>query len=245
MIDRDSPVSLHAQVRQLIQDEILSGKLSPGDPLPPDRAICARYDVSRITVTRALGDLVAAGLVRRVQGKGTFVAQTRIRRAVGELSGLTESLRLQGLRTRARVLALGPAAPEDLPQELAGLPGSFVRLVRLRFVDETPAVHSISFLDAGIVAGLVPRALETQSLYDLIERRTGRPIVRNEQVMTPVVADDALAALLGVAVGSPHMAFQGTTVVAGERVAELTRSVFRGDMFEFKASIRRAGDTLE
>lgn len=243
MIDRDSPLALYEQVKQALQQEILSGRLGPGDPLPSEREICETFDVSRITATRALSELVQLGLVRRQHGKGTFVAQTRIRRTFDQIMGLTESLRRQGVPTRARILSMAPA--HDLPGELSGSDDDFVCLRRLRFIHDTPAVLSTSYLIAAIVADLPPRALETQSLYDLIERRLGRPIVRNEQIMSPIAATDEIARHLGVATGSAHMAFRGTTVVEGGAIVELTRSVFRGDLFEFKASMGRRADGFE
>ena len=69
----DGPVPKHEQLRAII-DELISTELSPGDPLPGERALEEAYGVSRITVRRAIGDLVAAGRLRRVRGKGTFVA---------------------------------------------------------------------------------------------------------------------------------------------------------------------------
>lgn len=243
MVDRDSPIALYEQIKQALQQEILSGRVGPGDALPSEREICETFDVSRITATRALSELVQLGLVRRQHGKGSFVAETRIRRTFDQIMGLTESLRRQGIATRARVLSLAPA--DDLPSELAGLDAPFVCLRRLRFIHDTPAVLSTSYLRAEIVAGLPARTFETQSLYELIESRLGKPIVRNEQLMSPIAATDEIAHHLGVAVGSPHMAFRGTTIVDGGAIVELTRSVFRGDMFEFKATMGRGAAGFE
>lgn len=236
-IDRDSPIALYAQLRHLLQDDILSGRLKPGDPLPPDRELCARHHVSRITVTRALSELVQMGLVRRIQGKGSVVAQTRIRRDFSQVMGLTETLRRQGLSTRAAMLALTPDA--SLPKEFGLHRGPFTRLHRLRHIGAIPAVLSTSYIAAEIVAGLTASDLETRSLYDLIERRLGRAIIRNDQAMMPTVATAEVARLLGVPRGSPHMAFRGTTYVEGGRAVEFTHSIFRGDVFEFHASVRR------
>ena len=69
----DGPVPKHEQLRSILESRI-AAEYSPGDPLPGERALEEEYGVSRITVRRAIGDLVAAGRLRRVRGKGTFVA---------------------------------------------------------------------------------------------------------------------------------------------------------------------------
>ena len=73
--DAAPPVPLYYQVRVAIQKEILEGRLQPGEMLPSERALCAQYGVSSITVRRALRDLVQSGLIYRENGVGTFVAQ--------------------------------------------------------------------------------------------------------------------------------------------------------------------------
>src|SRR5690625_6882276 len=72
----DGPTPKHAQLREILA-EVCRTTLKPGDPLPGERLLEDFYGVSRITVRRAIGDLVAAGRLRRVRGKGTFVAPDR------------------------------------------------------------------------------------------------------------------------------------------------------------------------
>src|SRR5699024_10783491 len=69
----DGPTPKHAQLREILA-EVSRTTLKPGDPLPGERLLEEFYGVSRITVRRAIGDLVAEGRLRRVRGKGTFVA---------------------------------------------------------------------------------------------------------------------------------------------------------------------------
>ena len=67
----DGPIPKHAQLRALLERRCAE-ELTPGDLLPGERTLEEEYGVSRITVRRAIGDLVAAGKLRRVRGKGTF-----------------------------------------------------------------------------------------------------------------------------------------------------------------------------
>ncbi|MCX7854759.1 MAG: GntR family transcriptional regulator [Anaerolineae bacterium] len=73
-VDPDSPLPIYYQIREQLRQQILSGHLKPGDPLPSEAQICALCGVSRMTARMALSQLAHEGLVVRRKGKGTFVA---------------------------------------------------------------------------------------------------------------------------------------------------------------------------
>ena len=73
-LDAKTPVPLYEQLKNLLQSQISSGVYSIGERLPAEAELCAKYEVSRVTVRRALDDLVADGALERRQGKGTYVA---------------------------------------------------------------------------------------------------------------------------------------------------------------------------
>ena len=74
-VDRSSSTPLHVQIQTYIKDMIRSGDLKEGDALLPEREICREQNVSRMTVNKAINQLVSEGLLYRVQGKGTFVSE--------------------------------------------------------------------------------------------------------------------------------------------------------------------------
>ena len=90
----DGPVPKHAQLRAELETMIAT-ELAPGDPLPGERTLEEKYGVSRITVRRAIGDLVSAGKLRRVRGKGTFVAPAPLVSCL-HLASFSEEMRAQG-----------------------------------------------------------------------------------------------------------------------------------------------------
>lgn len=74
-IDRNTPVPAYYQLKQLLKEQILSGELPPGDQIPTEEVLCARYNLSRTPVRQALKELVVEGLLTRTAGRGTFVTQ--------------------------------------------------------------------------------------------------------------------------------------------------------------------------
>lgn len=221
---------------------ILSGRIGPGDRLPSEREICATWGVSRITAIRALDDLAQSGLAVRRQGHGTVVAHARVRRSFDTVMGLTEAAARTGLKTRACILERVPVDEADIPASLDPAPGAYVRIGRLRHLGTVPAVLSTLWLAPATAAALSDAELTHGSLHAAFARIAGQEVARSRTTLTPVAAGRSLARTLGVPRGSAHLLFHGITQLADGTIIERTRSVFRGDLFEFSADTRRLPD---
>src|SRR5258705_12846089 len=93
---------LYARVETVLAGEITDGDLKIGDQLPTEDSLIARFGVSRITVRRAIQNLVSRGLVEIRRGKGTFVAAPKITQNLTDLSGFVEDMQSLGRRPTAR-----------------------------------------------------------------------------------------------------------------------------------------------
>lgn len=241
-VDATSPVPLYEQLRRSFERQITSGLIASGSMLPTDREICEQYGVSRITVGRALADLVRMGLVRRIQGKGTVVVASRVSRSLDDLAGFTDTIRKQGLDTRASLLSF-EAAGDDAPLETHALAGDrrspIMRIKRLRYVDGRPAVITSSYMRESLAAQMRKADLETESFIEIFERVTGLKLARTERTITPVLAGEEEARLLEVPLPSAHFCFRSLTFLENDVFVEIAESIFRGDMFEFKAGVHR------
>lgn len=134
----DGPEPKHAQLRAILEQRCAT-ELKPGDPLPGERALEEEYGVSRITVRRAIGDLVQAGRLRRVRGKGTFVAPAPLVSST-HVASLSDAMRDSDVRATARVLAAELAAPPAEISEFFRTPAGtrHAHLQRLRLGDGQP-----------------------------------------------------------------------------------------------------------
>ena len=101
-------VPKHEQLRGRLTE--LAARLPAGSPLPGERQLCVEHGVSRITVREAIGQLVSEGVLVRVRGKGTFVAE-RAARSRLHLASFHEDMRRMGLRPGTVVLSVGCAVP--------------------------------------------------------------------------------------------------------------------------------------
>src|SRR5262245_56978775 len=121
-LDRESAVPLHSQLKAAIDARIESGEWPPESQLPPERELCDRFQVSRITVRQALHQLVTEGRLLRIHGRGTYVASSPLKKQLLPLVGFSEDMQSRGQRPGARVLRF-EAAPrsEEHTSELQSL----------------------------------------------------------------------------------------------------------------------------
>jgi GntR family histidine utilization transcriptional repressor len=120
------PVAPYARIKQHLKDELSRGRWPPGAPMPSDAELVAQFGVSRMTVTRALNELRAEGLIERVQGVGTFAAQLFRVASTLRIRDLHEEITSRGHRHHAEVhVARREAASDPVAQRLglaAGAP---------------------------------------------------------------------------------------------------------------------------
>ena len=106
MLERDNPRPLYQQLRDILVDAIESGKWGPNEKIPSENNLSATYGLSRMTVRAVLTDLVKEGLLYRVQGKGTYVAE-KIRTLSPSYIGIREQLEKKGYEVETKVLECG------------------------------------------------------------------------------------------------------------------------------------------
>lgn len=237
-VDKASPLPLYYQLKELLRAEIERGVWRPGDLIPSERELCQTYGISRITVRQALSDLVGEGLLRRDQGRGTFVAAQKIRKTLSRLTGFTAEMHGRGRKPGSRVLRqeLAPALPrvaESLEVE-AGQP--VVLLRRLRLADGEPVGIEAAHLRFPGCEALLQEDL-SGSLYEVLERRHG---------ILPTQADESLEAepcgrreaeLLGIEPRAPVLLIQRLTRDQSLRPFEYVESVYRGDSYVFQVRL--------
>jgi GntR family transcriptional regulator len=221
------------QLRTIMEDLIDAAK--PGDPLPSERELAERFDVARMTVRAEITRLAAEGLVERIQGRGTFVAEARVAQAA-ILSSFTEDMRARGLSPGSAVLGQGVVAADDVVARALDLdPGAdVVRVRRVRTADGEPMALEEAFLSAERFASLADEDLEGASLFAVLEERFGArfPVADQRVVSVEIVGEDAN--LLRVAPGRAGLKFHTILIDEDERPLAYAWSLFRGDRYEIR-----------
>ncbi len=242
-VDRKNPTPLYEQIKTALRDQILAGELRPSAPLPTESALCEQYSVSRITVVKALNDLMRDGLIERIQGKGSIVSPARVQGSLSEVRGFTQSVTANGLVPHSKLLSVKVIAGDAELALMFRLQSAdrpkFMQFRRLLLINDTPAVVLSATVTEDLGRKLAALPLEDASFYRMYELLLGRRVERNDASLQPVLADRATAKLLGVAPGSPHFAFRGLSYVDGDIPIELSVGIYRGDLFTFSGTMSR------
>ncbi|MFD7160577.1 GntR family transcriptional regulator [Kribbella sp. NPDC059898] len=220
--------------------------LHPGDRLPTEDELIEQFGVSRITVRRAIQNLVSRNLVVTRQGRGSFVAAPKITQPLTALTGFVEDMEAQGLHTRARVLLVDEIAAPPAARAALQLPlgATVTHIERVRLA----AGHPISFDRTYLVpelGGLVAKGdLESEPIFTLLEERHGTPLVEADYGLQASTADSAVAAALGVEEGSAVFRIERTSYTTGHRPVDYEVLHYRGDTITFTTRLSRPAADL-
>lgn len=230
----DNPAPLYLQLQQLIREAITNQLLGQGDAIPPERDLAIEYDVSRITVRKAIGGLVEDGLLTRRRGAGTFVAG-RVEKSFSKLSSFTEDMAARGRVASSRWISRAAGAVDPEESMALGLsPGAPVlRFHRIRSADDVPMA-----LEYSTVAGYCLASVEAvgDSLYEALDAAGNRP-ARALQRLRAVPFGAEQAKMLGVDAGAPGLLIERHGFLRDGRAVEFTRSYYRGDAYDFVAEL--------
>lgn len=227
----------HAQLRSVLA-AMCADELAPGAAIPSERELMTSYAVSRATVRRAVESLVAEGALRRVQGKGTFVAPPRVQSHL-HLASFTQDMRRRGKTPSTRVVRVASLEPPpEVSTWFGSVPGQPAWWVeRVRLAAGEPMAFEAGWYSPTLLPGLDRHDLTT-SLYELFAREYGLSVDTAEQTVRAELADATLAHHLDVEPGVPVLAFDRLSRCGGAPLERVT-SHYRGDRYELHVSLDR------
>jgi GntR family transcriptional regulator len=230
-MSQDAPTfsPLYRQIKALITQALEAGEWRPGQVIPSEQELAARFGVSQGTVRKAIDEMAAENLLVRKQGKGTYVASHNDPRALfrflrlvpldGDLSHPT-SVPLDCWRAKAgqeasRMLAIEPGAPIIIVRRL------------LQFALKPVVIDEI-YLSGETFQGLTAEVLQSWngSLYSLFETRFGLRMIRAQERIRAVAADRNASEALKVAEGTPLLSVERVTYTYGDKPVEWRRGLY-------------------
>ncbi|MDB5366552.1 MAG: GntR family transcriptional regulator [Rhodospirillales bacterium] len=229
--DSETAGPLYLQLARHVRKLIADGALQVEQALPAERELAERFGVSRVTVRKALQELVDEGLLQQRARAGTYVSRgVHVVQALSALTGFTEDMRSRGLEPSSHWLRRGTAtATPDEAMALGLQPGEMVsRLHRVRLVDGTP----IAIEHATIAARFLPDPDSVRgSLYERL-RVLGHGPHRALQRLSAIVLDAEQSKILQVPPGTPALSIERRSFLKDGRPLELMRSQYRGDAYD-------------
>jgi len=204
VVARSVGTALHRQLFMVLRDEIARGVYASTRALPKEEDLCKRFDVSRITVRRALTDLAALGLVERRHGRGTFVSGGPEDVRKMPTLGVMDALRKVASETDVRVLQVERIAPfPDIASLLRMNPGEpALHVFRVRSFKGAPIMFTEAWVPGSVGKRITLDAMRKRALYEIMQD-LGIEFGRILQEITAQAASPDVAAHLQVEVGTP------------------------------------------
>jgi len=229
----------YQQLHRYISTAIQTGKLLSNEQLPPERELAESINVSRVTVRKAIAQLVHDGLIEQRQGSGSFVRHTvpRLEQSLSSLISFTELMAARGMSSSSRVLYSGLCVPNPVETCALGLSADdrVARVHRVRSADNRPITLEYS----SIPPDILPKPEDVQtSLYDVL-RKTGQAPIRAVQRIAAVNLCASDAQLLHMPEGAAVLKIERTGYLASGRPIEFTSGLYRSDHYDFVSEIRR------
>ncbi|MEO5606340.1 MAG: GntR family transcriptional regulator [Polaromonas sp.] len=234
---------LYQQIKVLILKSLQTGEWRPGEPIPSEMDLAARFRVSQGTVRKAIDELAAENLVIRRQGKGTFVAthaehqvQYRFLRLMPDSGDLSR----EGPAERQIVDCKRVRASADLARPLGLRTGEAVlQLRRVLAFQSVPTIVEDVWLPGEPFKGMTAERLAAYSgpMYALFETEFGVRMVRAEEKIRAVAADAEAASLLQVPIGEPLLSVERIAYTYNDVPMELRRGLYRTDTHHYKNSL--------
>ena len=214
-----------AEIRALLLS--LIDTLPEGAALPPERELAVRWNVARMTLRRAVDELVIEELLVRRHGSGTYTSRPKVAKWLGMI-GFSEDVRRRGMRPGSLMLEFRSLRAERAAARRLRIPvgDPIITFTRLRLADDVPMVVERTTLPAAYVPGLDADDL-SGSLYDLLTSRYDIDLVSATSRLEPVLPDTKTAGWLDIATTQPCLALHGVSFDRRDRVFEYT-SATRG-----------------
>jgi GntR family transcriptional regulator len=217
---------LYQQIKALITQSLENGEWKPGEIIPSEVELAARYKVSQGTVRKAIDELAADNIVVRRQGKGTFVATHAEDRVQFRFLRLLPDSGIETPHDSRLIDCRRLRAPAEIARQLEIKPADPVVLIRRVLVfEDAPIVLDEIWLPGAMFRGLTLERLAEHkgALYALFETEFGTRMIRASEKIRAVAADEAVAERLGVEPGFPLLSVDRVTYTYGDRPVEVRR----------------------
>jgi GntR family transcriptional regulator len=231
---------LYQQIKGLILNSLRVGEWKPGEAIPSEMDLAARFKVSQGTVRKAIDELAADNLVVRRQGKGTFVAthaERHVQYRFLKLMPDSGDLSLEGPAQRHIVDCKRLRAPSDVARALFLRPGDAVLQVKrvLSFADK-PTILEDLWLPGVPFKGLTADRLSGYEgpMYALFETEFGVQMVRAEEKIRAISADHVQSQLLKVAPATPLLSVERIAFTYHDLPMELRRGLYVTDTHYYR-----------
>jgi len=231
----------HTQITRWLRDQIETGEYGLDDKLPSENELAKKFDVSRVTIRRALQSLENDEIIYRCQGLGSFVKDDRTPHKLVRLTDFNEDMAKAGLDASSKVTLFESV---DAPQWLGDIlnvesGNKVIRIDRLRLGDGEPIAFDSTWLPILYGQLLNKDALQESTIYKQLEENYDIPVIRGCYRMSAELANEELAGHLDVPVRSALFLIDRISFTIGEKPVYYQKRYYRNDRVKYQMTLER------
>lgn len=244
MINKNTPVPMYFQLKNIILEQIESGELAPGDYIPTEIELKELFDISRTTVRQAITELVMEGYLERDKGRGTFVSRPKMeQKYMQSIISYEEEMRRLGYEPKTELLEMKmvKAAEKEKARQhlLLGEEDDLIVIRRLRYANDEPMVADEVCLSTvcSFLLDIGEAGIAENGLYHYLFAKAETKICHVTRQIESVACGKEMSELLGIARNAP---VQLTTTIGynkAETPLEYTVAHYRGDKTKFRVDL--------
>ena len=238
-LDKANAKPLHIQIEESILQKLESREWAPGRLIPSENELSHIYGVSRTTVRNVITKLVQEGLLFRIPGKGTYVAEPKIVAHSLTYAGIREQLEQMGYEVSTRLISMGlETVDQKIMEHFPGLDDPHFYVVRrLRMLKGEPLSIHIPYLPHAYCPGIDQYDLSSEQLCTVLSRVYDLNRAKAVETLESVAANSTEASLLNIFPGQPLLLLQDRILDASGRTFEYSKVVFRGEKIKITMEI--------
>jgi len=216
----------------MIKQEILK----PGEKIASERDISDYQNISRMTVHKAIDELVQENYLYREHGKGTFVSEKIIPSAISPLASFSSEMKKKGIQTSSKILSWQTIKPSPF---IAGklqtkINQDILKFTRLRFIKKKPFLLEKVHLSSKHCPDLTKKEIEKNSLYQLLKEKYYLILSQAEATVEPVLLNNEISRILKTDEDTIGLLFNQTTYLENNEPIEYTVAYYQNDQYKFK-----------
>jgi GntR family transcriptional regulator len=240
-VEKELPIPYYLQVAETIRSRILANHYNQGDLIPSYRQLEKEFNISNITVRKAVEILVQDGIINHKRGVGTEVSRIDGDAITWELTGSLHSLRNSASKVSlaAEILEISrDTCPERIGRILSIEPGKKAwRMKKIRRHEDVIMAYYVTYSDPYWCTKITKHDAEKGGFVDLFRKKSGLALTRLEQKVEAAVADLDSSAILNVNFGSPLLHIENIYYSSESKPVLTTQICYRGDKNSYKATI--------
>ncbi|MDR8393744.1 GntR family transcriptional regulator [Aliifodinibius sp. S!AR15-10] len=235
----------HEQISNWIRDKIESGDYKIDEKLPSENEFKEQFEVSRVTVRRALQTLQNEDLIYRCQGLGSFVKDNRSHQTLVQLTDFVEDMRRAGMEASSTVIRMEPTNVSEYITSLLKLDAdkTVLRLDRLRMGDGKPIAFDITWLPMFYGQLIEGYDLTKKTIYGILEQDYDIPIEKGCYRIEAENATDYVATHLGINEGDALLLIDRLSLTVGEKPIYYQKRYYRTDCMVYELMAERKPGT--